>query len=124
VVSSGRVLPSADRRPAHFRAHERRFVQIHASLWHPDGTEPMPVKVLNVGLGGAGIACQSVLRQEDRVLLTLLSQTLVDPLVLAARVAWVQGPARPAWLYAGLDFETPDRSVLLTLFHLIGALTY
>jgi hypothetical protein len=123
VVTSDRVVTSGERRTAHFRAHERRYVQLHASLWHPGAVEPVRAQVQNLGLGGAGIACQTVLRTEDRVMFTLLSDRLLDPLSLPARVAWVHVPDRTGLLYAGLCFETPDRSALLTLFQLIGAVT-
>jgi hypothetical protein len=118
------VRISGERRTAHFRAHERRFVQVQASLWHPGGVEAVPAQVLNLGLGGAGITCHTSLRQEDRVMLTLMSQALLDPLILAARVAWVQVPQRDSRVYAGVAFEAPDRSALLTLFQLIGTLTF
>jgi len=108
----------------HFRAHERRYVQLEGALWHPGGSEPVGVKVLNLGLAGAGLACNVILRKEDRIMVSLLSNALLDPLVMAARVAWVQVPARPGLLYAGIAFELPDRSALLTLFQLIGTLTF
>jgi Tfp pilus assembly protein PilZ len=117
------VLISGERRTAHFRAHERRVVQIQASVWHPGGAEAASVNVLNLGLGGAGISCQAVLRAEDRVMLTLQSESLLDPLALAARVAWVLPAPGTGGRNAGLSFETPDRSALLTLFQLIGTLT-
>jgi hypothetical protein len=98
-------------------------VQLSASLWHPGGAEPISAQVLNLGLGGAGIACNAVLRVEDGTMLTLDSPTLLDPLVLGARVAWVTVPPRPSLVYAGLAFEVPERGALLTLFQLIGALT-
>jgi hypothetical protein len=123
VISCGRVSTPGERRTAHFRAHERRFVQAQASIWHPGRVEQTPAQILNVGLGGAAIACSAVLRLEDRVMITLLSPTLLDALVLAARVAWVQSPQRPGFSYAGLAFEAPGREALLTLFQLIGTLT-
>jgi hypothetical protein len=66
-------------------------------------------------------------------MLTLLAPSLLDPLVLSSRVAWVRLPERtshpPAsggagFLYSGLAFDAPDRTSLLTLFQLIGTLTF
>ncbi len=99
-------------------------MQLEATLWHPGSTEPAAAKVLNLGLGGAGVTCPVMLRQEDSVMLTLLSPTLLDPLVAAGRVAWVQVPDRPGLIYAGVAFDMPDRGSLLTLFQLIGSLTF
>jgi hypothetical protein len=118
------VLPTGERRTAHFRAHERRFAQAQASIWHPGRVEQTAAQVLNVGLGGAGIACAAALRPDDRVMLTLLSPNLLDALVLASRVAWVQALERDGYIYAGLAFEAPDRDALLTLFQLIATLTF
>ncbi len=123
MISSDRVTTPSDRRSAHFRAHERRVVQLQASLWHPGNPEPAWAQVVNLGLAGAGIACPDVLHQEDRVVMTLLSASLLDPLVLPARVAWVDVPPRPALVSAGLAFELPERSALLTLFQLIATLS-
>jgi hypothetical protein len=61
---------------------------------------------------------------EDRVMLTLASPSLLDPLALPARVAWVQAQVGHALRYGGLAFEAPDRSALLTLFQLVGTLTF
>jgi hypothetical protein len=120
-----RVVPLLEHRTAHFRAHERRHVQLEGALTYPaGGNEPVGVKVLNIGLAGAGIACHVIVRQEDRVLLTLYSHALLDPLPLAGRVAWVQIPQVGGLVYAGVAFEVPERSQVLTLFQLIGALTF
>jgi hypothetical protein len=118
------VQISGDRRTAHFRAHERRLVQLRASVWFAGAEERAQAQVLNLGLGGAGIASRASLRQEDHVMLTLLAPSLLDPLVLSSRVAWVRLPQRSGFLYAGIAFEAPDRTTLLTLFQLIGTLTF
>jgi hypothetical protein len=123
LISSGRVSHLVERRTAHFRAHERRHVQLDGALWHPGATEPIAVKVLNLGLAGAGIACKLGVRKEDRITLTLLSDSLLDPLPLPGRIAWVQASEGLGLLYSGIAFEIPDRTQLLTLFHLIAAVT-
>ena len=122
MVTSGVVLISGERRTAHFRAHERRPVLLTASVWHPGGSDAAPAQVINLGLAGAGVSCPTLLRQEERVMLTLQSQHLLDALVLGARVAWVQMPQRGGLYYAGLAFEAPERGALLTLFQLLGTL--
>jgi hypothetical protein len=118
------VQALGDRRTAHFRAHERRFVQAQASVWHPGRVEQTAAQILNIGLGGAGIACPGHLREDDRVMLTVVSPQLLDALVLAARVAWVAAPQGTGFIYAGLAFEAPERAALLTLFQLITTLTF
>ena len=123
MLASSAVLLSGERRTAHFRAHERRPVQLRASVWFPGSEERAHAQVLNLGLGGAGIACRAPLRQDDRVMLTLLAPSLLDPLVLPSAIAWVRAPQQTAFLYAGVAFDAPDRTALLPLFQLIGALT-
>ena len=93
-------------------------------MWFPGAEERSLAQVLNLGLGGAGISCRTTLRPEDQVMLTLMAPSLLDPLMLPARVAWVRAPELSGFLYAGLGFEAPDRTALLTLFQLIGALTF
>ena len=115
---------SGERRTAHFRAHERRHVQLEGALWHPGNAEPVGVKVLNLSLAGAGIACTVALYQDERLMVTLLSPSLLDPLALPARVAWTAIAEEPGLVYGGLVFELPERSSLLTLFQLIGTVTY
>jgi len=83
----------------------------------------MAAKVLNLGLGGAGFACAAILRPEERLTVTLISPSLLDPLVAPARVAWIRPAEDAALLYGGLTFEAVDRGVLLTLFQLIGGVT-
>lgn len=107
MVSSARVAISSRPHTAHFRAHERRFVRLQASLWHVGGVEQVPVQVLNIGLGGAGVACLAPLRPEDRVMLSMLSPGLPDPILLPARVAWVRGRQPVGVASAGLCFEIP-----------------
>lgn len=99
-------------------------MQLSATVWHPVRVDQSAARVLNVGLGGAGIASPVVLREADRVMITFLSPSLLDPLPLAARVAWSLVPEQGDLFYAGLAFEAPDRAALLTLFQLIGTLTY
>jgi hypothetical protein len=123
VVSFDPVLTSGDRRTAHFRAHERRHLELDALLWRAADSEPVAAKVLNLGLGGAGLAFTAQLRQEDRLTVTLLSPSLLDPLIANARVAWVHAPGGSPLSYAGLAFEALERSTLLTLFQLISTLT-
>jgi len=118
------LIPPSERRTSHFRAHERRALQLQAAVWHPGRVDQAQAYVFNIGLGGAGVACATSLRPDDRVMLTLFSTSLLDPLALAARVAWVQTPQQTELLYAGFAFEAPERHALLTLFQLISALTF
>lgn len=111
---------TGERRTAHFRAHERRLVQLRASVWFPGADERAASQVLNLGLGGAGVSTRASLRPSDLVMLTLLAPSLLDPLIMSSRVAWMRPPDRAGFVYAGLAFEAPDRTTLLTLFQLLG----
>ena len=98
-------------------------MRLDASVWHVGGVEQVLVQVINLGLGGAGIACPSVLRPEDRVMFSVLSPGQADPILLPARVAWIRSPQPAGLPCAGLCFEIPDRGALFALFQLIGTLT-
>ena len=123
MISSAAVANPGDRRTAHFRAHERRAVRLDALLFRPGSAEPASAKLYDLGLGGAGVVSPSPLRAEERLTVTLLSPTLLDPLVALARVAWVSpSDGVPEAYTAGLAFEALERDALLTLFQLISAL--
>ncbi len=98
-------------------------MQIDAMLWRPGGAEPLAAKVLNLGLGGAGIACSAPLHVDERLTVTLLAPSLLDPLVSQARVAWAQPTEGTALVYGGLSFELLEREALLVLFQLIGGMS-
>lgn len=121
-----------------FRAHARRTVRLRATLTHIALGWQRQVEVMNLGLGGACISLgpppgapgtsgtrpapprTEAVHLGDDVSLSFVAPTLWDPLVIRARVVWVD----PTIGRTGVAFEHKSRNVTLALFELVGALGY
>jgi hypothetical protein len=60
----------------------------------------------------------------DPVTVSFTAPTLWDPLVLRARVAWVQSGPPTAPRYSGLAFEHKSANAVFALYELIVTLGY
>jgi hypothetical protein len=105
-----------------FRAHARRPSRLRALVIHPDAGWQRHLAIDNVGLGGARLLVEERIASGDAVTMSLTAPTLWDPLVLRARVAWVD-PATPP-RRAGVAFEHADARAVFALYELIAALGY
>jgi hypothetical protein len=105
-----------------FRAHARRPAHLRALVIHPDAGWQSQLAVDNVGLGGARLLVEGRIAPGDAVTVSLTAPTLWDPLVLRARVAWVDPAAQPP--RAGVAFEHSDAHAIFALYELIAALGY
>jgi hypothetical protein len=105
-----------------FRAHARRPARLRALVIHPDAGWQSQLAVDNVGLGGARLLVEGRIAPGDAVTVSLTAPTLWDPLVLRARVAWVDPAAQPP--RAGVAFEHRDAQAIFALYELIAALGY
>jgi hypothetical protein len=86
-----------------------------------------PALVENIGLGGARIKVDPPLAIGDVLTLSFTAPTLWDPLVLAARVKWVelgQGPGATGPRAAGVAFEHKATDAVFALYELIVTLGY
>lgn len=119
----------------HFRAHGRVSVQITALL-RPNDAKEVPVKIQDLGFGGAGVEVvhSSLQTSEDSttnpvdlsagtsVVLEVIAPVLWDPLYLPGRVAWrspnasIDQPVR-----AGICFDQLGATTLLSLFDILSA---
>lgn len=105
----------------YFRAFERRACSLPARLYAFGGT-PEAARLLNLCLGGACV--DSPMRPEDGMLVRLEidAPNLWKPLVLPARVAWVQ--QRDRVFRIGLSFRIDDARVMGWLLELLGSGAY
>jgi Tfp pilus assembly protein PilZ len=78
--------------------------------------------VENISLGGACIRLENALAPGDVVTLSFTAPTLWDPLVLAARVAWVAPGAGPR--AAGVAFDHKATDAVFALYELMVTLGY
>jgi len=105
----------------HFRAFARRAVTLPVTI-STEGGGARPAKLVNLGLGGACVAvCEKT--ERGRVgTLEVNAPNLWDPLVVAAKVAWVRSNSRST--LAGLAFDHAARGTLPSLVELLGAHGY
>lgn len=125
----------------HFRTHGRVPVQITALL-RPNDAKEVPVKIRDLGFGGAGVEVVDVVDVVDStpqssedptaspvdlsagtsVILEVVAPVLWDPLYLPGRVAWrsshmvTDQPIR-----AGICFDQLGATTLLSLFDVLSA---
>ena len=98
--------------PSHFRAFPRRASRIAVVAKLAAGEAR--VRLIDIGLGGAGVQSGEVLELGARLDLVLQVPNRWDPLVLPARVAWSNGKR------AGLAFEHRDDADVYALYELLG----
>ena len=110
-----------------FRAHPRRQVRIAVLVTHVTAGWQRQAQVENLGLGGARLRLEARVSPGDAVTLSFTAPTLWDPLVLRARVAWVEqaGAAHDGQAVAvGVAFEHRAAEATFALYELIVALAY
>lgn len=88
-----------------------------------------PAALLDLGLGGAGVATEEPLAPGEHVVIVLATPTMWDPLVVRALVAWahplrpteeVDALGRPKVLSrAGLSFDYATPDAALALFEML-----
>lgn len=126
----GPVAPGP--RLAHFRAHERRSVQLSAGLVGQAQGPARQVSIIDVSLAGAGLLTNEPLLLGERLEVSFTTPTLRDPLTLRAVVAWVQPPQADGEVdalggprstaRAGVAFEYPNPLTILAMFELLASL--
>ena len=122
AIGSNRGRAGAAARVGAFRAHARRTVRVRALVTHVQAGWQKQASVENLGLGGARVAIDERLAPGDAVTLSFTAPSLWDPLVLRARVVWIDpGAATQA---AGLAFEHRSAEPVFALYELIVTLGY
>jgi hypothetical protein len=97
----------------HFRAYPRRASAMSVAL-RVEGREER-VRLVDIGLGGAGVVPLSPLPTDAHLFVVLHAPNRWDPLVLRARVSWVKEGR------AGLAFEGHDDAEVYALYELLAA---
>jgi len=100
----------------HFRAYPRRASGMTVALRvdSRDGREQR-VRLVDIGLGGAGVVLPSPLPIGARTFVVLHAPNRWDPLVLRAKVTWTKDGR------AGLAFEEHDDGEVYALYELLAA---
>jgi hypothetical protein len=118
------VRPTRSPRLGQFRIHARRAVRLQALVTHVDMGWQARARVVDLGLGGAGITIEAGIKVGDVVTLSFTAPTLWDPLLIRARVAWARPFTEPGAMSAGVAFEQKGPTAALALFDLVGASTF
>ena len=74
----------------HFRAHQRRGVNLVAQMLGLESGESVSCVVVDLGMGGVQVSCHAFLPEGVQDSLTLNAPALWEPLVLPVRVAWTR----------------------------------
>lgn len=119
----------------HFRAHERRRIDLAATLSAPDdspsagfdATFRQDVRVRDLGLGGAGVELLEVgsgegspLGRAVKVTLEVMAPARWDPIVVSGSIAWIERGALGRRRRAGVRFDHRDPAALHALFQLLA----
>ena len=123
--------PGLERTQAtHYRAHLRKPVRLQAEIVALRVVEEHIVsRIVDLGLGGAGLEMNAPLTQGERLRVTLSAPTMWDPLVIDAVVAWTHPASRPPSeavtsepIRAGVAFDYATPSAVLALFKMLATL--
>jgi hypothetical protein len=106
----------------HFRAFARRAVVLPATVTAEAGGA-RPVRLVNLGLGGACIELGERLAVGAPVTLEVTAPNLWDPLVVPAKVVWLRDTGG-GHHHAGLAFGHAEKSALPALVELLAAYRY
>ncbi len=130
----------------HFRAYARRRVDLGATLRDRQTADEQPVRVRDLGIGGARVELAdarataqrgaprdadgwasspprpaAALEPDAAVTLEVTAPTLWDPLPLRGTIVWVRRAAAGTPARAGVRFEHHDAAALYALHQLLGA---
>ena len=109
---------------AHFRLHGRRPVAIHAQVSHTTAGWARSLRVVDLALGGACLEMMDDVAVGDGLKVSFITPDRWDPLVLDAKVAWIDVGKDGAVKRGGVAFahDDPERAVALLL--LIGSYAF
>jgi hypothetical protein len=107
-----------------YRALARLPVRLAARLLSHDAGWEQPVRVVELGLGGARLELSDEIDAGCSVRLLIATPNRWDPVALDGRVAWVGPGASDETARAGMRFEHASVAGLRALVDLIGADAY
>lgn len=97
-------------RPRHFRAFARRPSELVAEV--ALGSREVRGRLVDLGLGGAGLVLPEPVPVAERVHLVLHLPQLWDPLRIAAEIAWCEAREGAVNARAGVRFVAPSGRAL------------
>ncbi|MGZ3421346.1 MAG: PilZ domain-containing protein [Polyangiales bacterium] len=100
----------------HFRAWPR--VASRASVVMRIGSGTVRGRLIDLGLGGAGILLEGSVAEGAEVEIVIAAPNRWDPLVVPARVAWARGKR------AGVAFKPRDDRDAYALFEFLGTQSF
>lgn len=106
---------------AHFRLHGRRPVAIHAQVSHPAAGWERSLRVVDLALGGACLELMDDVAVGDALKVSFVTADRWDPLVLSAKVAWIDVGKDGAVKRGGVAFEHDNPESAVALLLLIGS---
>lgn len=90
--------------------------------------------MVDLSLAGAGLETEEALTPGERLVVTIATPTMWDPLVIDARVTWAHRPrastetdafGRPRSIArAGIAFEYTSPSAVMAMFEMLATLAY
>lgn len=113
-------MPAGD----HFRALSRHPVGLAATLMSHDAGWEQPVRVVDLGLGGARLQLGDGLGIGSSVRLLISTPDRWDPVALDGRVVWSRPAETPRPAEVGLSFDHRSSAGLRALVDLLGADAY
>jgi len=122
LAFGGSAPRTQEARPGPFRAHARVSVRLPALFTHVAAGWQTYAQIENIGLGGARVSLDRRVVEGEAVTLAfgaLGAPTLLEPVVLRARVAWV-APGGPLGRI-GVAFRPPTPATAFALYELIAA---
>jgi len=110
----------------HFRAHARRPSRTTGTLSTAVGglDSDQPVRVVDIGLGGASVELSDAPPLGARISLSLEAPHRWEPLVFEGRVAWAEPGPNYEPTRIGIEFGQPTSVTLRALVDLLEADIY
>jgi hypothetical protein len=108
----------------YFRSLARVPVRLTARLLSHDAGWEQPVRVVDLGLGGARLELSEGVGVGSSVRLLIATPNRWDPVALDGKVAWVGRAATEEPTRAGVRFEHSSTAGLRALVDLLGADAY
>jgi hypothetical protein len=116
-------MSSAETKDAggHFRLHARRPVAIHAQVSHTTAGWERSLRVIDLALGGACLELMDDVAVGEVLRVSFITPDRWDPLVIPARVAWIEVGADGVVKKGGVEFEQTSSESAVALLLLIGS---
>ncbi|MFO0659768.1 MAG: PilZ domain-containing protein [Polyangiaceae bacterium] len=108
-------------RPGHFRAFERRSIQLTASIRRKDNAPAISARTVNIGLGGVCLELDAATQSpRSEVVVEITAPSLWDPLVLRGEIIWEQPAPTRGKTRVGVRFAHESDAAIFSLFEVLN----